>query len=74
MSKFTPSRELPTKEKILSIAKNNGQFVVNRNSYRADNLRQKLKRMCKDVDCPIKLSSVNQRELVFKLIKGKVDE
>lgn len=55
-----------TKEEILVIAKRNGEFVVDRNMYRFDTLRKKLRKMAKDPSIPIKFNGCTQREVYYK--------
>ena len=57
-----------TKAEILAIAKNNGGFfAVDRNSYRADKLRSKLKSMAKSESCPLKKYSMTQKVIIYSL-------
>ena len=53
---------------ILDIAKRKkGIFVVDRNSYRAANLRSRLKKMAKDPDCPLRMIDMTQKHFTYTI-------
>ena len=61
------SRVLRKDEILLKARNSGGFFTVNRNSYNADKLRAKLKRMSKDKNCPLSFYAKTQNELIFNV-------
>lgn len=59
---------MQTKTEILETAeRNDGFYTVDRNSYRADKLRKRLREMAKDESCPLKFYSHTQKQLIYSL-------
>ena len=59
----TPSRQ----QIVETTKKHGGLYTVNRNSYRADTLRNKLKKMAKDLKCPLRYHSHNQTQITYEV-------
>lgn len=57
---------------ILAIAKSQGHFVVNRNAYRFDALRRKLRKMAKRADVPLSFDGCSQTQMFYKYNPEKV--
>lgn len=70
MSRFK-TRVWQTHE-IIAIAKNKGEFVVDRNMYRFDSLRKKLRKIAKDPTIPLKFNGCTQTELHYKYAPEKL--
>ncbi len=57
---------------ILAIAKSQGHFVVDRNAYRFDALRRKLRKMAKRADVPLSFDGCSQTQMFYKYDPEKV--
>ena len=60
------------KEEILAVAKRKGEFVVDRNMYRFDALRKKLRKIAKDPTMPLKFNGCTQTEVFYKYAPEKL--
>lgn len=57
-----------TKDQILAIAKRKGEFVVDRNMYRFEMLRRKLRKLAKDPTVPLTFNGCTQTEVFYKYV------
>ncbi len=57
---------------ILTIAKSQGHFIVDRNAYRFDVLRRQLRKLAKRVDVPLSFDGCSQTQMFYKYDPEKV--
>lgn len=55
-----------SESEILAIAKSQGFFVVDRNAYRFEALRRKLRKLAKRADVPLFFDGFSQTQIFYK--------